>query len=204
MLHKFFIASFELRFMPPKSRNQMFLARAVVEVAGKPKKHIEDAMNIVIEHLKNENGIKVLESNIHEAQQHEDIFSTFAEVELELEGFGALLLFCFEYMPSSIEFTEPEELKADSLTLTEIFNDLLARLHQTDMKLKEVNAANIILEKNANALLKRALSLSLKEGEKTIEELSKSVGIIPEQLKPFLDRFAQERIIKKKDDKYVI
>ncbi len=181
-----------------------FLARAIIEVAGKPRSHIESTMRLVVEKLKTEEDIKVLSANINEPKQHEDIYSAFAEVEVELQGFEAVLLLCFEYMPSSIEFTEPEKPDVDSLSLTSIFNDLLARLHQTDMRLKDVNAANLILEKNANALLKRVLSLSLKEGEKTEEELSKSVGIIPEQLKPFLDRFVQERIIKKNGDKYSI
>ncbi|MBI2142515.1 hypothetical protein HYU15_03445 [Candidatus Woesearchaeota archaeon] len=181
-----------------------FLARAIIEVAGKPRSHIESTMRLVVEKLKTEDGIKVLSARINEPQQHEDIYSAFAEVEAELEGFESVLLLCFEYMPSSIEFIEPEETKIASLSLTEIFNDLLARLHQADMRLKDVNAANLILEKNATALLKRALTLALKEGEKTAEELSKSVGIVPEQLKPFLDRFLQERIIKQKDGKYLL
>lgn len=188
--------------MPNAKGKTVFLARAIIEVAGKPRSHIESTMRLVVEKLKAEEGIKVLNANINEPKQHEDIYSAFAEVEVGLQGFESVLLLCFEYMPSSIEFIEPEQPKIDSLALTGIFNDLLARLHQADMRLKDVNAANIILEKNANALLKRAISLVLKEGEKTEEELSKSVGIIPEQLKPFLDRFVQERIIKKNGDKY--
>ncbi|MBI2574981.1 hypothetical protein HYV82_03795, partial [Candidatus Woesearchaeota archaeon] len=140
-----------------------FLARAIIEVAGKPRSHIESTMRLVVEKLKAEEGIKVLSASINEPKQHEDIYSAFADVAAELEGFESVLLLCFEYMPSPIEFIEPEQPKIDSLALTGIFNDLLARLHQADMRLKDVNAANIILEKNATALPKRALSLSLTE-----------------------------------------
>lgn len=181
---------------------QTFIVKAVIEIAGKPKDYVEDAMRIVVKNLKEEEGITVLKSKTHEAKEHSGIFNTFSEVELSIEDYDSLLLLCFEYTPSSIEFIEPADMKIDSVTLTEMFNDLLARLHQTDAKLKDVNAANIILEKNSHNLLKRSLSLILKEGDKQMEELSKSVGILPEQLKPFLDQYVRENIIIKKGDKY--
>ncbi len=181
---------------------QAFLVKAIIEIAGKPKNYIEDAMRLVMKNLNEEEGIKVIKSKTHEAKEHSGIFSTFSEVELSIEDNDALLLLCFEYTPSSVEFIEPEELKIDSVELTEMFNDLLARLHQTDARLKDANAANIMLEKNSHSLLKRSLSLILKEGDKPLEDISKSVGILPEQLKPFLDQYVRENIIIKKGDKY--
>ncbi len=186
------------------SKKSKIRAIAIVEIAGKPKKYVEDTMKLVLDRLKEEEGMKVAKSKVHDAKDHEGIFSTFSEIEIEFEGYEPLLLFCFEYMPSSIEFLEPEEIKMESQNMTNIFNDLLARLHQADSKVKDVNAANIILEKNANNLLKIAISLSLKEGEKPIDYLSKCVGIVPEQLKPFLERYIGEKVIKKDGDNYCL
>ncbi len=186
--------------MPRK--NTIMLARAIVEIAGKPKKYVEDTMQLVINKLKEEEGMKIVNSKIHDAKDHSGVFSTFSELEIEFQGNESLLLFCFEYMPSSIEFIEPEEIKMENQVMTGIFNDLLARLHQADLKAKDATAANIILEKNANNLLKIAIALTLKEGEKPIESLSKSVGIVPEQLKPFLDRYIGENVIKKNGENY--
>ncbi len=184
-----------------KSKNMM-MARAIVEIAGKPKDYIEKAMKLVMERLKSEKGIKTLKIKVHEAKENSGVFNTFADIELEFKDFDALLLFCFEYMPSSIEFTDPEEITMDMLTLTGIFNDLVARLHQTDMKLKNVNAANIILERNAGNLLKTTISLTLRDGEKSIEEISKAVGIVGEQLKPFIEAYEKEGVIKKRGERY--
>ena len=106
-----------------KSKNMM-MARAIVEIAGKPKDYIEKAMKLVMERLKSEKGIKVLKIKLHEAKENSGVFNTFADIELEFRDFDALLLFCFEYMPSSIEFTDPEEITMDMLKLTDIFRHI--------------------------------------------------------------------------------
>jgi len=43
-------------------------------------------------------------------------------------------------MPSSIEILEPQELKINTTNAAELFNDLLARLHQNDLLLRNVIA----------------------------------------------------------------
>ena len=185
-----------------KPQKSEFVVRAIIEIAGKPKDYVEKTMKLVVDKLKQEKGIKIKHSKTHGAEQHEDIFSTFADVELEIQDFDTLLFFCFEYTPSSIEFLEPEEVHMDLIKLTEIFNDLLGRLHQTDMKLKNANAAVILLEKNSKALLKNVISIALMDKDRDINELSKAAGIMPEQLKLFLENFVSEKIIKKNGDTY--
>ncbi|MBI3051577.1 hypothetical protein HYY74_03900 [Candidatus Woesearchaeota archaeon] len=181
-----------------------FVVSAVIEIAGAPKKHVEDTMRLVDERLKAEEGMKVTECEIHEAEEHEGIFSTFAEAEIELDSFESLMLLCFEYMPSSIEFLEPEKASFDMLRLTRMFNDLLGRLHESDRKLKQANAANIILEKNSHALLKGMLTLILKDGSEGIEAISRQVGIAAGQLKPFLEQYEREKVIRKEGGKYAL
>ncbi|MBI4439317.1 hypothetical protein HY640_05270 [Candidatus Woesearchaeota archaeon] len=185
-----------------KEGKAAFAARAIIEIAGKPKKHIDDTMKLVIESLKKETGIHLSKHKIHEAEQHEEVYSAFTEVDIELEDTDSLIGFCFQYMPSSIEFSEPEATEVDTAYLTDLFNELLARLHQADQKLKNANAANLILERNADALLKRLLFAVLKQKDKTLEELTQSVGIIPEQLKPFLERYSKEGLIEKRQERY--
>ncbi|MBI3034570.1 hypothetical protein HYY72_05415 [Candidatus Woesearchaeota archaeon] len=186
--------------MPSKS--QQFMARAIIEIAGKPKKYIEDAMKLVLERLKKEDGIKLLKTKTHEPQQHGDIFSTFAEVELRLEDFDSITFFCFEYLPSSIEFLEPESFKMDSVMMNSVLNDILGRLHQVDLRLKDITAANMMLEKNSYTLLKRSVALILSQGERRVEQISDLVGVVPEQLKPFLERFVKEKFIRRAGDCY--
>ena len=181
---------------------QLFMGRAIVEVAGKPKQHIEDTMKLVVSKLRKEAGLKVLKAKVHEPEQHDEVFSTFAEIELRFEDFDSILFFCFEYLPSSIEFLEPEAIRVDSVLMNSVFNELLGRLHQVDVRLKDVISANIILEKNLYMMLKRSVALILSKDELPIGQISDLVGIVPEQLKPFLERFVKEKFIKKSGDNY--
>ena len=181
---------------------QKFSTRAIIEIAGKPKEHIEETMKLVVKKLKHEQGIKVLKSKVHDAEEHGEVFSTFAELELEHDSLESITYFCFEYLPSSLEMVEPESLKVEMQTFSEVFNDLLGKLHSMDNKLKNMAAANIILDKNSNNLLKVLVTLALKDGAKSVEQLSNYCMIIPVQLKPFLERYVQEKIINKEGDKY--
>ena len=70
------------------------------------------------------------------------------------------------------------------------------------MSLKNTNAENTILKKNASALLRNIFKLSLKQKPKNEEEISKDVGIPEEQIKPFLAAMEKQKEIKKQGDKY--
>jgi hypothetical protein len=50
-------------------------------------------------------------------------------------------------MPSSIEILEPEKIGGTREPLTNLLNDLIARLHQYDMLLKNLHAENLMLKK---------------------------------------------------------
>ena len=130
------------------------------------------------------------------------IFSAFTEMEILVKDIPTLVGICFEFMPSSIDIIEPESMKFTSNDTAGFLNDLLARLHQMDMVLKNKNAENTILKQNASALLRNIFKLSLKEKDKTIEEISKDVGIPAEQVQPFIDALIKQEKIEKKEDKY--
>ncbi len=176
--------------------------RAVIEVAGKPAEYVEKTIKMVVDSLKQEKGMIVTKEKTHPAAEHEKMFSTFAEVEVAIDDFDRLMHFCFHYLPSSIEFVEPEQIVLELNEATEGFNDLLGRLHQTDLMVKDFKVANDILEKNANALLKTSITLALKDGEKDLVHLSKIVGIKDEDLKLFMDQYIKEHIFLKTEEKY--
>ncbi len=187
------------------------LSRIIVEIAGTPKDHVEKTIDLVIESLKQIKEIDIKKSEKFPAKEQEipgqkitkaKIFSAFTEIELLAKDMPTLIAICFEFMPSSIEVIEPENLKFNSQTVAGFLNDLLARLHQMDMILKNRTAENTILKKNASALLQNIFKLSLKEKDKKIEEISKDVGIPPEQIQPFLDALIKQDRVKKTKDTY--
>ncbi len=187
------------------------LSRIIVEIAGSPKEHIAKTIDLVVESMKQVKNVDVISAEKFPPKEQgipgqkitkAKIFSAFTEIELLAKDFPTLIGICFEFMPSSIEIIEPENMQFTSHTLAGFLNDLLARLHQMDMILKNRTAENTILKKNASALLQNIFKLSLKEKDKKIEEISKDVGIPTEQLKPFLDALIKQGKVKKVRNKY--
>ena len=125
------------------------LARVVIEIAGFPKEHIEQVMQKVIDKIKENFEIK--KSEVFDSVELKDKFagfwSIFSEIEINFEDINAITIFCFEYMPSSIEILEPEELKFESTNFAGFLNDLLARLHEYDMVVKNLQAENMVMKK---------------------------------------------------------
>jgi hypothetical protein len=123
--------------------------RAVIEVAGFPKDHIEGVMKKVVEKLKE--NFEVIKSEIFESVELKDkltgFWSVFSEIEIKFEDINRLTLFCFEFMPSSIEILEPEQLNFKSMDFAGFINDLLARLHEYDMVVKNLQAENMTMKK---------------------------------------------------------
>lgn len=102
----------------------------------------------MIENLKKEQKIKVLKEQIADAQPAKDIFSGFMELELEIETFDRLLVFCYNYLPSSIEIIDTKELKFNIDEFRAGLNDLLAHLHKINFIVSNMQAENSFLKKN--------------------------------------------------------
>lgn len=126
--------------------------KAIIEVAGFPKEHIEETMIKVVDKLKKDFSVNKEEifETVALKDKMEGFWSTFCEVDLNFKGINHLIIFCFEYMPSSVEIISPEELKFNNLEIGNVLNDLLARLHHYDMLVKNLTASNEIMKKKIN------------------------------------------------------
>jgi len=67
-----------------------------------------------------------------------------------IKGIPKLIGFCFDYMPSSIEISKPDEFVMKKSTVENLMNDLQARLHDVDMIIKKQKNENDFLRKNLN------------------------------------------------------
>ncbi len=117
---------------------------------GSPKEHVEKAIKTVVEKLKKEDNVKLTKEDISKTAKIKEFWSTFAEVEIEIENIARLFDICFDYMPSSVEILEPEKIDLKSEYITDLLNDLLAKLHRYDMLVKNLNAQNFVLKKKLN------------------------------------------------------
>ncbi len=180
-------------------------AKIIMEVLGKPKKHVEETIKQYVEDIKKKENYKVISEEFADVQeQDDDFFSTFVEIELETEKLEYLTGFCFDYMPASIDIVEPSELKLTAAQLNNIMNDLQGKLHSIDMVTKQFNSENNFLKNNIKILIKNLILVILIGKKLSKEQLAKGTGTKVEEIDTFIDELINENRIKEEDDKYVL
>lgn len=118
--------------------------KLILEIAGSPKEHIEEVMKKLVNQIMQEK--KILKYDIFEAQEREKLFFTFTEMEIDFNNFEELIGFSLDYMPSSIEILDDKvDIKREEIE--NVVNDLLAKLHQYDMTLKNLRAELMLKNK---------------------------------------------------------
>ena len=107
----------------------------ILEILGRPKENLISALEGLINKLGAEPGVKVLRQTIHEpvlAKDSKDLFTSFAEVTLELDSLSNYFGILFAYMPANIELISPERITLPNDELNLLANRLAARLHDYD------------------------------------------------------------------------
>ncbi|MBW3014986.1 hypothetical protein KY330_01035 [Candidatus Woesearchaeota archaeon] len=178
--------------------------RAILELLGKPKEHVEEIARALIKKLKESNEFTVHNEFFSDTEQKEHLFSLFVEIEFEAKKFEDLFGFCFDYMPSSIEIISPEEFKLNAAELTGYLSDLQAKLHNTEMVTKKLNSVVLHLRANVYSLVKNIVLLLLRNNELDLATISKHSGIGETELNQFLERLIKEGTIKKEGEKFSI
>src|SRR3989338_3036645 len=120
--------------------------KAIIEILGKPKDHVEKTIANVVEELKKREGLTLINEKIAKTKKLETFFSSYVEVELKLSTMDQLIDFCFDFLPSNIEIIEPEEMNLDSHLLSQYINNLLAKLHQQSMIIRNMHAENLVMK----------------------------------------------------------
>ncbi len=182
--------------------NNPIIAKTIIEIVGAPKEHIENTIKEYVKKLKEEGELEVLKEEYVEAKPQGELFSTFVELELKATNISHLAWFCFDYMPSSIEIVEPSELIYKTTDLTDFLNDLQGKLHKLDLLLKNLSAENKVVKQNGLILTKNSIMLTLKDGSKPLNEISKLIGMPEEHVKKFVNVMVKENRLKETEGKY--
>ncbi len=180
----------------------VFHTRAIIEIAGSPKKFVEDTMDLLLKDMDDKEGMKVTKKDKAETKEFERVFSTFTEVEVEFKNMDALTQFCFDYLPSHIEIIDPDRIELRNEELQDFMQDILIRLHKTDMSLKDAIAEKQLHEDANKILIKNAISMALKDGPLPTSEISKATGIKEENLQAILDFYEENGLVEQKDKVY--
>lgn len=119
--------------------------KTIIEIIGTPKEHVEETIQKVLNLMKESKKFILENHELAEPQQIKsgmeklpNVWSTFGEFEIQFSNLDSITDFCFEFMPSSIEIMEPENIKLNSKELEGSLNDVIAKLHQYDMVLKKI------------------------------------------------------------------
>ena len=131
-------------------------ANLILEVLGKPKEHLVETLNNIIGKIKEEKGVIVVDTKINEPvtlKNNEDLFTTFAEVEVKVETIAHMAMLMFKYMPAHIEILSPERLVMSNNGWNDVLNEIVRRLHGYDEVARVIQVEKGILEKKLKTLL---------------------------------------------------
>jgi hypothetical protein len=113
-------------------------AMFIFEMMGKPPEYIKEELDKHLKNLENEDVV-ILSKKIHECKPIENenpelkgLFTTFAEVELEVSNINLLFGITFRLLPSHVEIIEPSDLYLKNFDLGAIITDLTVKLHKYD------------------------------------------------------------------------
>lgn len=116
-----------------------FTAIMIVEVMGRPKEHLVETLENISKEISEEKGVKLQSKKINEpslVKDQEDLFTTFAELEVEVDEPIILSILMFKYMPSHVEVVEPEKFVLTNVEYSDILNELTRRLHRYEELVK--------------------------------------------------------------------
>ena len=116
----------------------------IYEILGKPPEHIKDALNDLIDRIGKNPGVEVTSKKVHEPhlideektkkmdEKIEDLYSTFAEVEMEIDSLDLVFKLVVNTLPSNMEVLEPSELRLKNFELSQALAEISIKLHQID------------------------------------------------------------------------
>ena len=131
-------------------------ALLIIDVIGKPPEHLTETLNNIIKKIDDEKGVDVISKKLNEPtlmKDQKNFYTSFVEVEVEVEEIFGLIILMFKYMPAHIEIIYPELIAVTKNGWNDVLNELTRRLHGYDEIARIVNIEKSILEKKLRAVL---------------------------------------------------
>ena len=136
-------------------------AMMIIEIAGRPPEHLIGRLKEHVRKIKSIKDVGYLSETFSDAKkinEEKDVYTAFAEVEVETNTFSRLIELIFDFMPSSVEVVSPKEVNLDMHGATGILNDLAGRLHKYDEVAKIAKLQNQQLTKKLQEMQKQGNS----------------------------------------------
>ena len=137
------------------SSDDKLRAVMILDVIGRPPEHLTESLEKLIEEIDKEKGVRVVMKDIKkptEMKEPKDFYTTFAEVEIEIDEILILAILLFKYMPAHLEVLGPEIIAIPNTGWNDILNELTRRLHAYDEIARIMQNEKIILLKKIQEL----------------------------------------------------
>jgi hypothetical protein len=131
------------------TKSERMRVTLMLEILGRPPEHLKETLKEIIKQMSEEKGVEVKNNEIYEPvelKEEKSLYTSFAEVDLEVDGIIEIALLIFKYMPSHIEIISPENINITKDILNETLNELIRRLHAYDDIARVLQNEKIILE----------------------------------------------------------
>jgi hypothetical protein len=113
----------------------------------------------------------------NEIQVKQELYTTFAEIEVSAEKITDIVMLVFKYLPSHLEIISPENFDLKNSDFNMILNETITRLHNYDSIAKTALMHNQMLAKKFLELKEGKAQMDIleekKEPEKAEEKPSK-------------------------------
>ena len=180
----------------------MIHVRTIIELVGKPKEHIEKTLKDYIKQIKDK---YLVTSDVFEkAEEKDNFFTAFAELEILMKNTEEIIFFAFDYMPASIEILEPEDLILKNNELSGFMNDLLVRLHGLNTGLITARKNNKFYIKNTAVLLRNFIVVLLSSKPMTLKEIQPLMGVKETDIEKVITVLIKEGKVKKHENVYSV
>ncbi len=144
-------------------------ASLILEVIGKPPEHLVETLENLIKQIDEEKKTKVVSKKINEPVGLKDnpgFYTTFAEVEVEVEEILHLAILMFKYMPAHVEIISPGLIALSNSGWSDIFSELTRRLHGYDEVARVLQMEKKILENKLREVLEKKPEEKPKKSKK--------------------------------------
>lgn len=151
----------------------------ILEIIGRPQEHLVETLKQLIKSLSEEKGVSVVNSKINEPvimKDQKDFYTTFAEIEIEVEEILYLAVIMFKYMPAHVEIIEPELIALTNNGWTDILSELTRRLHGYEEVARVLQFQNAQMQRKIKELMpeeKKVSEENLPKEEKKKKKKSK-------------------------------
>ncbi len=173
----------------------------VLEILGRPAEHVKEALNTIVVKLGAEKGVKIINKTYHdpvEVKDSKDLYTSFAEVSLDIDSLANYFSIIFSYMPAHIEMISPERVALTNAELNELANQTVLRLHNYDGIAKKIIFERDILIKRLHEV---APHLFKKDPEVIKQEKNEEKVSKEKSLEDSLSSVKESKKIKKRSKK---